>query len=93
MVHRKASYFVYEFNIPPNKLEDLNEELGRDVDVIKRNIYKKNSFNEIHECTLHEEMLPVPYRKDVQELVKEARKLDKPKFKYGNNLTYYPFQK
>lgn len=72
---------------------DLVEELGRDVDIVRRQIYRKNTFDEVKECTLHEEMLPPPYRQDVQDLVKEARKLDKPKFKYGNNLDYYPFQK
>ncbi|XP_044766750.1 probable 28S ribosomal protein S6, mitochondrial [Coccinella septempunctata] len=93
MVHRKASCFVYEINVPPTKLEDLNEELGRDVDIVRRHIFKKNTFDEVKECTLHEEMLPVPYRKDVQDLLEQARKLDKPKFVYGNNLDHYPFQK
>ncbi|KAK9882091.1 hypothetical protein WA026_018937 [Henosepilachna vigintioctopunctata] len=93
LVHRQASYFVYEMNVPPTTLADINEELGRDVDVIRRKIFKKNKNNEVEECTLHEEMQPVPYRKNVQELLEKSKKLHKPKFQYGNGLDYYPFQK
>lgn len=81
-----------EFNAPPSSLEDLSEEYGRDVDIIRQRIYKVKE--EPHqECTLHEELQPAPYRKDVQDLIAEARKLDKPKFKYNSGLDYYPFQK
>lgn len=68
------------------------DEYGRDIDVIRRRIYKK-TIQEPYECTLDEEMKPPPYRKDVQDLIEQARKLDKPKFKYNTGLDYYPFQK
>ncbi|CAH1099917.1 unnamed protein product [Psylliodes chrysocephalus] len=90
--YRSASYFLYECNIPPAKIEDILDEYNRDVDVIRRRIFKKN-VPETFECTLHEECLPPPYRKDVQELIQQARRSDKPKFKYNTGLDYYPFQK
>jgi len=92
VVYKQASYFMYEFNVPPSSIETLLDEYGRDVDVIRRRIYKKTD-HETFECTLHEEMLPPPYRKDVQDLIAEAKGHDKPKFKYNSGLDYYPFQK
>lgn len=68
------------------------DEYGRDIDIIRRRIYKKVQ-PEHKECTLHEELQPAPYRKNVQELIADARKLDKPKFQYNTGLDYYPFQK
>lgn len=91
IVHRKASYFFMEFNIPPAKIEDLLEEYARDVDIIRRRIYKKQPEDDF-ECTLHEEMQPPPYRKNVQELMKSVKTSDK-KFNYNTGLDYYPFQK
>lgn len=87
-----CSYFLMEFNVPPTKVDDLMEEYARDIDIIRRRIYKKVPKDDF-ECTLHEELKPPPYRKSVQNLVAEARKLDKPKFKYNSGLEYYPFQK
>lgn len=78
--------------MPPPKIEDFFDETGRDVDIIRRRIYKKQHLAQV-ECTLDEELQPPPYRKSVQNLVKEARKLDKPKFEYNTGLDYYPFQK
>lgn len=92
LVYREASYFVFQFNAPPSTLEDLAEECGRDVDVIRKNIYAVKA-KPIEECTLHDEMQPAPYRKNVQDLIAQARKLDKPKFKYNSGMDYYPFQK
>ncbi|CAH0546027.1 unnamed protein product [Brassicogethes aeneus] len=91
-VHKKASYFLYEFNAPPSSLETLLDAYSRDVDIIRRQIYKKKAI-EPFECTLNDEILPPAYRKDVQELISEARKLEKPKFSYNSGLDYYPFQK
>lgn len=91
-VKLQYSYFLMEFNAPPSSLEDLSEEYGRDVDIIRQRIYKVKEEPQ-QECTLHEELQPAPYRKDVQDLIAEARKLDKPKFKYNSGLDYYPFQK
>lgn len=86
------SYFVFEFNAPPLCIAELLDEYGRDVDVVRKRIFKKNMPQNI-ECTLHEELLPPPYRKDVQELVAKAKKHEKPQFKYNSGLDYYPFQK
>ncbi|CAG9770604.1 unnamed protein product [Ceutorhynchus assimilis] len=92
MVHKQASYFLYEFNVPPSSLADLLDEYARDVDVIRRRIYKKRE-PEPFECTLQEEILPPPYRKDVQDMIADAKKHDKPKFQSNTGLDYYPFQK
>lgn len=91
-VHKQASYYVYQFNAPPSSIDKLLDEYNRDVDVIRRRIYKTRE-PKVFECTLHEEMQPAPYRKDVQDLIEQARKLDKPKFQYKSGLDYYPFQK
>ncbi|KAJ8950158.1 hypothetical protein NQ314_008011 [Rhamnusium bicolor] len=92
VVYDRASYFLYEFNVPPSSIDKLFDEYGRDIDIIRRRIYKKKEA-ETFECTLHDELQPPPYRKNVQDLIAEARKLDKPKFKYNTGLDYYPFQK
>lgn len=78
--------------MPTAKLEELKDELGRDIDIIRRRVYKQVELKPT-ECTLHEELQPPPYRKDVQELIEQSRKLDKPKFNYNTGLNYYPFQK
>lgn len=92
VVYNKASYFIMEFNAPPACIDDLKEEYARDIDIIRRRIYKKE-LDPIPECTLHEELQPPPYRPDVQEMIKNARKYDKPRFNYNTGLDYYPFQK
>ncbi|KAB0796424.1 hypothetical protein PPYR_10485 [Photinus pyralis] len=92
VVYKQASYYVFTFNVPPIAIKDLLDEFERDVDIIRRKIFKQNS-PEFKECTLHEELQPAPYRKSVQELIAQARKLDKPKFNYNTGLDYYPFQK
>lgn len=81
-----------EMSIPPVKIEDLLEETSRDVDIMRRSVYKRQRPEE-KACTLEEELQPPPYRKSVQDLVEQARSLDKPKFKYNTGLDYYPFQK
>lgn len=83
---------MLEFNLPPQKIEDFVDETGRDVDILRRRVYKKQDLPQV-ECTLEEELQPPPYRKNVQQLIKDARKLDKPKFEYNTGLDYYPFQK
>lgn len=92
VVYKNASYFLYEFHIPPSTLYDFKDELHRDVDIVKQSIYKKNEPTDF-ECTLHEELLPPPYRKDVQELLELAKRKHKPKFSYNTGLDHYPFQK
>ncbi|XP_060535079.1 small ribosomal subunit protein bS6m [Cylas formicarius] len=92
VVYNKASYFLFLFNVPPSTVEDLLDEYSRDVDIIRRRIYKKKEFEPI-ECTLDDENKPPPYREEVQELMRQAKKLEKPKFQFNTGLDYYPFQK
>ncbi|EDW68840.1 small ribosomal subunit protein bS6m isoform X1 [Drosophila virilis] len=92
VVHREATHFTITFDTAPTKLSDLKEEFGRDIDIIRRYIFKVEE-PEDYECTLHEEMLPPAYRKDVQELIDIAKRKQKPKYNYNSGLDYYPFQK
>lgn len=91
-VHRQGSYFLFEFICPPASLHDLQEEYARDVDIVRRRIFRFETPEEF-ECTLHEEMQPPAYRKDVQNMIEQSKKPDKYKFKYNSGLDYYPFQK
>ncbi|KAF7273524.1 mitochondrial ribosomal protein S6 [Rhynchophorus ferrugineus] len=93
IVYNRASYFLFEFNTPPSSLDNLLDEYSRDVDIIRRRIYRKKEAQEAFECTLEEEMQPAPYRKSVQELIDEAKKSEKPRFHYNSGLDYYPFGK
>ncbi|XP_030565405.1 probable 28S ribosomal protein S6, mitochondrial [Drosophila novamexicana] len=92
VVHREATHFTITFDTAPTKLSDLKEEFGRDIDIIRRYIFKVEEPEE-YKCTLHEEMLPPAYRKDVQELIDIAKRKQKPKYNYNSGLDYYPFQK
>ncbi|XP_046670053.1 probable 28S ribosomal protein S6, mitochondrial [Homalodisca vitripennis] len=93
-VHKEASYFVYTFDFPPAKLSVLNEVLARDVDVIRKRIFRVTPEEPV-DCMLEEEIKPAPYRKEVQDMIEEGRRkaAQKKKFSYGNNLKIYPFQK
>lgn len=91
MIHRNASYFVVQFDSPPSSIEDLGEEWDRDVDVVRKRIYKVEPET-FQECTLAEELKPPPYRMDVQKMIEEGRKKER-KFEYNSGLPYYPFQK
>ncbi|XP_062561252.1 small ribosomal subunit protein bS6m [Armigeres subalbatus] len=94
LVHRTGSYFVVKFDTPPAKVEDLEEEYGRDVDIIRKRIYKADAtLQEEVSCTFHEEMLPPAYRKDVQQMIATANKNKKKGFQYNTGYDYYPFQK
>ncbi|XP_034480464.1 probable 28S ribosomal protein S6, mitochondrial [Drosophila innubila] len=92
VVHREGTHFNIMFDTAPTKILDLKEEFGRDIDIIRRNIYKVEEAVEF-KCTLHDEMLPPAYRKDVQEIIDIAKKKQKPKYNYNSGLDYYPFQK
>jgi small subunit ribosomal protein S6 len=93
MVHHKASYFLFELNVPPTSVEKLMDEYFRDVDIIRRRIYKKQEPPQFT-CTLHEDTLPPPYRKSVQDLIAQAKKADKSQqYDQKTGLDYYPFQK
>lgn len=99
LVHRQASYFLIEFDTPPKHIADLNEFYGRDIDIIRRRVYKLPDPLEVTkvECTLHDEIQPPAYRREVQEMIEKGKKdaqysFSKP-FKYNTGLDYYPFQK
>ncbi|XP_058447570.1 small ribosomal subunit protein bS6m [Malaya genurostris] len=94
LVHRTGTYFVVKFDTPPSTLEDLEEEYSRDVDIIRKRIYKADAtLQQEISCTLHDEMLPPAYRKDVQKMISIANKNKKKGFQYNSGLDYYPFQK
>uniref|UniRef100_A0A1B6BXI6 Small ribosomal subunit protein bS6m n=2 Tax=Clastoptera arizonana TaxID=38151 RepID=A0A1B6BXI6_9HEMI len=93
-VHKEASYFVFQFDYPPTKIKDLLEVYGRDVDIVRRNIFKVEEPTE-YECTIDEEIMPAPYRKEVIKMIELGKKkaASKKQFKYNTGLDYYPFQK
>ncbi|XP_014251123.1 probable 28S ribosomal protein S6, mitochondrial [Cimex lectularius] len=94
MVHLEAHYFNLAFIAPPSKIEQLEIEYERDVDIIRSKIYKSIVPSDF-ECRLEEELKPAPYRLEVQEMIEEMKKKEarRPSFKYNTNLDYYPFQK
>lgn len=92
MSHRTGSAFVIKFDIAPSALQDLTEEYGRDVDIIKRHIYKIEEPEKV-ECTIQEERQPPAYRKEVIEMMELAKKKQKEKYPHNTGLNYYPFQK
>lgn len=92
LVHREGTHITIAFDTAPTKIADLKEEFGRDIDIIRRYIFKLEE-PEQQPCTLHEEMLPPAYRKDVQKLIEAAKKNQKKKYNYNSGLDYYPFQK
>lgn len=92
VVHREATHFTITFDTAPTKISDLTEEFGRDIDIIRKNVFKLEE-PEKFKCTLHDEMLPPAYRKDVQEIIDIAKRKQKPKYNYNSGLDYYPFQK
>ncbi|XP_055843017.1 probable 28S ribosomal protein S6, mitochondrial [Episyrphus balteatus] len=92
LVHREGNYFAIQFDTAPTKIVDLNEEYGRDIDIIRRHIFKLEEPKAV-ECTLHEELQPPAYRKDVQKMIEIAKRKQKKKYDYNSGLDYYPFQK
>lgn len=92
LVHREGQFFAIQFDAPPANIKELHDEFGLDIDIIRMNFFKVEEPPQF-ECTLHEEMLPPAYRKDVQEMVKIAQKKQRKKYQYNSGLDYYPFQK
>lgn len=92
VVHRTGSYFTIYFDSPADAVKDLNEEYGRDIDIIRRRVFKLETEPEV-ECTLSAELLPPAYRKDVQKLIHQAKKKEKPKYNMKMGLDFYPFQR
>lgn len=81
-----------QFDAPTTLIEDIHEEYGRDIDIVRRHIFKVEPPAAVA-CTLAEEMLPPAYRKEVQQMVAIAKRAEKPKFDQKSGLDYYPFQK
>uniref|UniRef100_A0A6B2EGG9 Small ribosomal subunit protein bS6m n=1 Tax=Phlebotomus kandelakii TaxID=1109342 RepID=A0A6B2EGG9_9DIPT len=96
IVNRVGTYFTVEFSVPPSQIEEIDEEYSREVDIIRRGIFKiEDELEKPRDktCTLHEELLPPAYRKEVQEMIEIANRKKKPKFQYNSGLDYYPFSK
>ncbi|XP_034951527.1 probable 28S ribosomal protein S6, mitochondrial [Chelonus insularis] len=96
-IHRHARYIILHVDFPPRSIPSLMDEFNRDLDIIRNRVYVKPDENaETPECTWHEEMLPPPYRADVQQLMKvseDTRKKKVPQFQFNSGLDYYPFQR
>lgn len=91
--HREANHFLIYFDVPPKEVEKIYDEYKRDIDILKATILKPNISSK-QNCTFHEEMLPPPYRPNIQKLLAMAKKRhNKYEFKYNSGLNYYPFNK
>ncbi|KAG5680135.1 hypothetical protein PVAND_009660 [Polypedilum vanderplanki] len=91
--HFTGSAFIVTFDVSPKKLDDLLEEYTRDVDILKRSIFKIEDEPQKIECTLDEELKPPAYRKEVINMMEKAAKGQKEKYPQNTGLNYYPFQK
>ncbi|XP_053993936.1 probable 28S ribosomal protein S6, mitochondrial [Hylaeus volcanicus] len=94
--YKVAHQFLICFDIPPSTLHNVRDEFKRDIDIIRSNVYIQTPPHpEDLVCTLHEELLPAPYRPSVLKLLDMAAKRKnnrKQKFNYGS-VEYYPFLK
>nr|BAH71131.1 ACYPI000324 [Acyrthosiphon pisum] len=96
-IHKQASYFIVEFDVPSSAVDPFNNYLSRDIDIIKPSIFKVPENIPQPACTLHEELKPPAYRFEVKEMgaigkgkrEKEARK----KVQFNTGLDYKPFQR
>lgn len=61
-IHKQASYFIFEFDAPSSSLDQFNNYLSRDIDIIKRTIFKVPENIPQPACTLHDELKPPAYR-------------------------------
>lgn len=91
-VHKHANYFIYKFDAPVNKIDELKEEYAHDVDLLRRRIYKITPPVQ-DACTLELELQPAPYRKEVQEMIAISKRNEKKPFNSKAGITYYPFQR
>lgn len=92
LVHRTGSYFLMHFDCSTQLIADFREEYGRDIDIVRANIFKVEKAEPI-QCTLDEELLPPAYRKEVIEMMEVAKKREKKKYDQRTGLDYYPFQR
>ncbi|XP_063695838.1 small ribosomal subunit protein bS6m [Culicoides brevitarsis] len=95
--HRVGIHYLMEFDVPPTQIDSLHEEFKRDVDIIRKHIVRKAEPEPV-ECTLHEELLPAAYRKDVAEMIHKAKNSKKQRqeekrtvWKSNTGMDYYPF--
>ncbi|XP_070164285.1 small ribosomal subunit protein bS6m [Polyergus mexicanus] len=93
-IYREANHFLIHFDVPPKDIDKILDECNRDIDIVRLRIFKQNKPIKT-DCTFHEEMLPPPYRPNVQKLVELAKKRhdNKYAFKQNTGLDYYPFNK
>lgn len=61
-IHKTASYFIVEFDVPSSALHQFNNYLSRDIDIIKRTIFRVPENTPQPDCTLHNELKPPAYR-------------------------------
>ncbi|XP_026673801.1 probable 28S ribosomal protein S6, mitochondrial isoform X2 [Ceratina calcarata] len=71
----------------------IKDDCKRNLGIIKAYVYKQNELNKNMECTLHDELLPPPYRPSVQKLLETGRKFNRNKFESNSGLDYYPFKR
>lgn len=90
--YREAEHIIFKFDVSEQLREDLKEEVNLDVDVVRCNLFPVEEPKEF-KCTLEEEMQPVSYRKDVQELLRMREKAPKKKWAAQMGIEYYPFQR
>lgn len=91
LVHKDAFYFIYKFDAPPEKLDDITDECNRDLNVVRKRVFKiQPPLND--PCTLESELQPPAYRKEVQAMLEISKKAEKKKFNPKTGITYYPFQ-
>lgn len=91
-MHRHAHYFIYKFDAPIDSLDDITEECSRDVNVVRRSLYKIQP-PVFDQCTLEEELQPPAYRTEVQEMIEVTKRQEKKPFDSKAGITYYPFQR
>lgn len=92
LVHNKAHYFIYKFDVPIDSLDDINKECGLDVNIVRRRIYKIQPPTG-EACTLEQELQPPAYRKEVQKMIEISKRKEKPAYDPKSGITYYPFQR
>lgn len=96
-----AHYFLFNYDANIQQNREIHDKFKRDLDVLK-----STSFVECKipgeplqekpklECTLHEDLLPPPYRPSVVKLLQQAEKVrnrkQKKKFKFNTGLDYSP---
>lgn len=82
-----------KFDAPTSSMDIVLDELRRDIDLIRSNIFKQNEKVKF-ECTLHEELQPPAYREDVKKLIEEGKRVITPGYQQKSpGFNYYPFQK